>query len=108
MEHADAKPGGPPGHDTVESHEQWIRNYDYYKCVVCGNIIGKGIGSEFLRDVMKLYPDRTLCLLETPDYAKRNHRFYERNGFIESKKITSDPSLGYGFIIYQNHVQPVI
>jgi GNAT superfamily N-acetyltransferase len=122
--------GGPPGHDTVESHAHWIRNYDYFKCIVHGiivggcivkmhpshyelfgiflhsNFIGKGIGSEFLRGVIKLYPNGVHWTLETPDYAKRNHRFYERNGFIASEKSTPDPRLGFGFIIYQRPAQP--
>lgn len=49
---------------------------------------------------MKLYPDGTLRSLETPDYAERNHRFYERHGFIECGRTVPDPSLEYGFIIY--------
>lgn len=35
-----AKPGGPPGHDTIKSHAHWIRNHDYFKCVVYGNLVG--------------------------------------------------------------------
>ena len=125
---AGAISGGPPGHDTIENHARWIRNHDYYKCVIDGKIvggcvvkkhpshyelfgiflhssyIGKGIGSEFLDGVIKRYPDGALWSLETPDYAKRNHRFYERNGFIKCKKLAPDPSLGYGFIIYQGRV----
>lgn len=117
--------GGPPGHDSVENHIRWIRNHDYFKCIVHGKIIGgcivkkhpchyelfgiflhsgfigKGIGGKLLRGVMKLYPCGAHWLLETPDYAKRNHRFYSRNGFVASEKSTTDPRLGCGFIIYQ-------
>jgi len=120
--------GGPPEHDSVEKHVHWIRKYDYFKCVAFGNIvggcivkkqpyqfelfgiflhgnaIGKGMGSELLRGVMKLYPAGVPWTLETPDYAGRNHRFYERNGYIEIEKTEPDPTLGYGFIIYQRPV----
>ncbi|WP_319409488.1 GNAT family N-acetyltransferase [uncultured Desulfosarcina sp.] len=120
-----ALPGGPPGHDQFEEHVRWIRKHDYFKCVFHGNIIGgcivkkhpshyelygiflrsnfigKGIGSEFLNGVMKMYPDRSPWLLETPNYSKRNHRFYEHNGFTVSLKTNLYPNLGYGFIIYQ-------
>lgn len=124
-----ALPGGPPGHDQLEEHVRWVRNHDYYKCVFHGNIIGgcivkkhpshyelygiflrsnfigKGIGSKFLRYVMAMYSNRLPWILETPDYAKRNHVFYERNGFTVSSKTMLDPSLGYGFIIYQKAAQ---
>lgn len=119
-----ARPGGPPGHDLLENHIQWIRDHDYFKCVVHGdiaggcivkrhpphcqlfgiflhrNFIGQGIGSLFLRAVIKLYPKASPWSLETPDYAERNHRFYEHNGFTVSEKLAPDPSLGYGFVLY--------
>jgi len=122
--------GGPPGHDTVESHIQWIINYDYFKCVIHDQIIGgcivrthschyelfgiflhrskigKGLGSDFLQGVIKLYPDGAHWTLETPDYSKRNQKFYERNGFIASRNTAQDPKLGFGFIIYHRPAQP--
>ena len=121
---ANAISGGPPGHDTVESHVYWIKRHDYFKCVVGGKIvggcivkkhrshfelfgifldsgyIGRGIGSKFLQDVMKQYPAEALWILETPDYATRNQRFYERNGFVLTEKSAIDPKLGFGFIVY--------
>ena len=116
---------GPPGHDSIEAHTRWIKMHDYFKCIVDGIIvggcivkrhtdycelfgiflhgscIGKGIGSKLLREVMKLYPEDTQWSLETPDYAVRNHRFYERNGFIRAGKSKLDPGSGYGFITYR-------
>lgn len=116
---------GPPGHDSIEAHTRWIDMHDYFKCVVDGIIVGgcivrsctdycelfgiflhescmgKGIGSTLLHEVMKLYPKDTQWLLETPDYAVRNHRFYERNGFIRAGKSKPDPGSGYGFITYR-------
>ena len=121
-----AKPGSPPGNDKIHCHMNWLRNHDYFKCVVHDKIaggcivkihpnhhelfgiflsrifIGKGIGSKLLRGVMNLYPIESLWLLETPDYSIRNHHFYERNGFVLNKKIKPDPSLGYGFFVYKN------
>lgn len=116
---------GPPGHDSIEAHTRWINMHDYFKCIVEGNIVGgcivkkhtdhcelfgiflhgscmgKGIGSKLLREVMRMYPEGTHWSLETPDYAVRNHRFYERNGFIRAGKSKPDPGLGYGFITYR-------
>lgn len=122
---ASAQPGGPPGHDIIAKHRKWIREHDYFTCFVYGNIaggcivkrhsyhcelfgiflhsdfIGQGIGSRFLGGVMKLYPAGSLWVLETPDYAERNQRFYERNGFRVNSKSKPAPGLGYGFIRYQ-------
>ena len=122
-----AKPGNAPGNDKTDNHMNWLRNHDYFKCVVNGkiaggcivkiysnyhelfgiflhrNFIGKGIGSRLLRGVMNLYPIESSWMLETPDYSIRNHQFYERNGFVLNKKIKPDPSLGYGFFVYKKN-----
>lgn len=122
----DAKPGIPPGNDKIRCHRNWLRNHDYFKCVVhdkiaggcvvkthpkhkelfgiflCRTFIGKGIGSRLLRGVMNRYPTGSLWVLETPDYSIRSHRFYERNSFVLAKKIKPDPRLGYGFFVYKN------
>lgn len=116
---------GPPGHDSIETHKEWMRTHDYFKCVLNGNIVGgcivkghadyyelfgiflhkdymgKGIGSKFLREVMGLYPESSHWSLETPDYAHRNHRFYESNGFIVHERSEPDQDLGYGFVKYR-------
>lgn len=127
-----AKPGGPPGHDTIQSHLNWLRNHDYFKCVfydkIAGgcivknhpdfhelfgiflsrNYIGKGIGARLLRGVMQMYPIASAWVLETPDYSTRNRGFYERNGFVLNKMIESDPNLGHGFVEYKRSAnQPV-
>ncbi|MBM9617052.1 hypothetical protein JWJ90_22605 [Desulfobulbus rhabdoformis] len=35
-----AKPGNPPGNDRIHTHFNWLRNYDYFKCVVNDTIAG--------------------------------------------------------------------
>lgn len=125
-----AKSGGPPGHDLIQQHLSWMKKHDYFKCLIHHRIaggcivkkhaghyelfgiflgetyIGKGIGSVFLRRVMRRYPTGSEWILETPDYSTRNHRFYERNGFVYSKRIGPDPDLGYGFIEYKKVSRP--
>ena len=115
----------PPGHDSSETHREWIREHDYFKCVIGGDIvggcivksyvdyyelfgiflhkdfIGRGIGRKLLHEVMRLYPEGSYWSLETPDYAHRNHRFYERSGFIAVERSAPDPTLGYGFVRYK-------
>lgn len=44
----------------------------------------KGIGSRVWEDIEKKYNEAKVWMLETPDYSKRNHHFYEKCGF---KKI---------------------
>lgn len=116
----------PPGHDSSETHREWIKEHDYFKCVIGCDIvggcivkshvdyyelfgiflhkdfIGRGIGRKLLHEVMRFYPEGSYWSLETPDYAHRNHRFYERSGFIEVERSGSDPNLGYGFVRYRN------
>ena len=65
------------------------------------DFIGKGIGSELLCGVMKLYPENKIWTLETPDYSKHNHKFYRRNGFIETERTSPEARLGHGFIIFR-------
>ena len=120
-----AVPGGPPGHDCLERHRAWIRQWDYYKIcrdyrVVGGCIVipqagrlelfglfvdaahmGRGIGGRLLRAVMARYPDDHVWTLETPDYSIGTHRFYERFGFRPCRRSSPDPSLGFGFVTYQ-------
>jgi hypothetical protein len=41
-----AKPGSPPENDKIQSHMSWLRNHDYFKCVVHGKIAGGCIVKE--------------------------------------------------------------
>jgi N-acetylglutamate synthase-like GNAT family acetyltransferase len=42
--------------------------------------MGKGVGSYMLYEIQLKYPNVTKWTLTTPDYATRNHHFYEKNG----------------------------
>ena len=42
---------------------------------VCG---ARGIGTKVWLDIEKEYPEARTWMLETPDYSKRNHYFYEK------------------------------
>ena len=123
-----AKSGGPPGHDSIQKHKEWIRIYDYFKCekggkIVAGCIVkrkgrygeifglfvdadymGQGIGSDLIQYILSTHTDIELWSLETPDYSIRNHLFYERNGFILVEKTDVEPALGFGFHKYKMKV----
>jgi GNAT superfamily N-acetyltransferase len=123
-----AVPGGPPGHDRLELHQDWIRRWDYYKASLEGRVVGgcivkprqdrlelfglfvdaarmrQGIGAGLVTAVMARYPEDLAWTLETPDYSTGNHRFYERSGFRCHRRLPPDPKLGFGFVVY--HRQP--
>lgn len=117
-------PGGPPGYASLENHRHWIETWDYFKCCLGRRIIGgcivkprggamelfglflhsdyigQGFGRRLLMVVMARYPSDASWFLETPDYAKGNHLFYERLGFRLQHKSSVDASLGFGFYTY--------
>lgn len=117
--------GGPPGHDSKEQHRRWLEQDDYYACTVCGalaggcvvkrhpdhlelhavflhqDVLGRGIGTRFLREVLSRYPVDARWRLETPDYATRNHRLYQRLGFDLCTQSPADPALGFGFFSFE-------
>jgi GNAT superfamily N-acetyltransferase len=119
-----AIPGGPPGHDRLARHQEWIRRGDYYKASFGGRIVGgcivkphpdrlalfglfvdavhmrQGIGAGLVTAVLARYPDDIPWTLETPDYSVGNHRFYERLGFRRYNHLAPDPELGFGFYVY--------
>ena len=125
----EARVGGPPGHDNIEKHRKWLDSLIYFKCEDNGSILGtctvevngneakingiqvvtesmgQGIGSHMLREIQSKMPNVTKWTLRTPDYATRNHHFYEKNGFILKKKGAVEPDLGFGFYKYEKDAQ---
>jgi len=119
--------GGPPGHDKLERHRQWLDSLIYFKCEDNGSIVGtctveingheakingihvvsesmgQGIGSYMLREIQSKMPHVTKWTLITPDYATRNHHFYEKNGFLLKQKGDVEPDLGFGFYTFEKN-----
>ena len=59
----------------------------------------KGIGSLIWKDIENTYNEAKTWLLETPDYSKRNHHFYEKCGFKKMKAHSfEDGSKSFVFI----------
>ena len=100
--------GGPPGYDSVTENLRQMREDDYYKILADGRIVGgivvanidgahyhlgtlyihpayhnRGIGGSALQFIESTYPARRWTL-NTPDYATRNHRFYEKHGYVKT------------------------
>ncbi len=121
--------GGPPGHDSLQKHGIWLSSMNYYKCTKAGELVGscildihgnlgvvhgihvkqefmgKGIGSWILSEVQRVYPRLCVWELETPDYAIRNHRFYEKNGFSLVEITPKESAIGFGFYKYRKGQQ---
>ena len=99
--------GGPPGYDTGEFLRKWMPEGIAYKVLRSGRIIGcfivftdypaaghnvlgtvfidpehqnQGVGSRTLAFIHESFPAKN-WQLETPEWATRNHHFYEKNGY---------------------------
>jgi RimJ/RimL family protein N-acetyltransferase len=98
--------GGPPGYDSAEWQAQTARMATSYLVIenggsVIGGIIvfgsdgdywlgrmfidpeeqNRGLGSRALALLEQAYPDSIRWSLETPEWNRRNHRFYEKAGY---------------------------
>lgn len=119
---------GPPGHDNVDVHRQWMKDHHYVKYVrgsdiVAGGVVNfetecaeihglfvdsdmmnRGIGKELIQYLFERHPKIKTWQLETPDYAIRNQAFYERLGFICIQKTEVEANLGFGFYKYRAQI----
>ncbi len=100
--------GGPPGYDSVESALARIHEDDFYKIIADGRIVGgivvfnkgaghfhldliyihpdahnRGIGTQAMHFLKRTYTAATRWTLDTPDWATRNHHFYEKFGYVK-------------------------
>ncbi len=117
--------GGPPGYDSVEHTLDMIHSYDYYKMQVDGQIVGgvmvtdegeghmhlavifidpsyhsRGIGTQTIEFVERTYPAKKWTL-DTPDYATRNHHFYEKFGYV---RVGSQPVEDFMLLAYEKQM----
>jgi GNAT superfamily N-acetyltransferase len=124
--------GGPPGYNNGEFLHKWMplgRGYKILKgrqiigglIVFLGypspenNILGtifidpayqdQGIGSMAMEFVHKTFPAKT-WLLETPEWATRNHHFYCKNGY---RKVNEhfDAEAGFVLYVFERVIQPI-
>ncbi len=103
--------GGPPGYDSVDATLKKIDEDDFYTIRYDGQIVGglavfnlgeghfhldvifidpayhnRGIGTQAIHFIERTYPAQKWTL-NTPDYATRNHHFYEKFGYVMVDKI---------------------
>lgn len=118
--------GGPPGYDDGEFFKKWLFGYDEcegYKILVDDAIVGgllvwirkdgnytwgnvfvdpawqnKGVCRRAWKIIESLYPDAKSWTLGTPSYSKKNHRVYEKLGFVKIREEQTAEHSGTSFI----------
>ena len=111
QKHLGKEKGGPEGYDNGEFFRQWLFGYQEsvgYKIALGDEVIGgiivwilpeghnilgtifidpqyqdRGIGEQTWRRIEQLYPGTKSWRLGTPVWAKKNHHFYPKCGFVE-------------------------
>jgi len=120
QKHLGVERGGPEGYDNGEFFRTWLFGYEQtvgYKVVSQGQIIAgiivwilegghnvvgtlfvepqyqdRGVGTEIWRYIEDKYPETRSWRLVTPEWATKNHYFYEAKcGF---QRVESDPIVG--------------
>lgn len=62
----------------------------------------RGIGQEILRAMYRLHPNAVRWSLGTPEWAVRNHHFYEKMGFSLVEITDVEPDTGWRSYEYEN------
>jgi GNAT superfamily N-acetyltransferase len=120
QKHRGLERGGPEGYDNGEFFRTWLFGYEQtvgYKAISQGQAIGGiivwilegghnvvgtmfvepqyqdcGVGTEIWRYIEDKYPETMSWRLLTPEWATKNHYFYEAKcGF---QRVDSDPIVG--------------
>ena len=118
--------GGPDGYDDGRFFHKWLFAYDEcegYKILVGGKIVGgilvwiyrnrkntwgsvfvdpawqnRGVCTQAWRQVERLYPEAISWTLGTPGYSLKNHRVYEKLGFVKIKEVDAPEHTGKSFV----------
>lgn len=79
-----------------------IKDKDIYTLdmlFISPSFASKGIGSMVWKDIENIYHEAKTWMVETPDYSKRNHYFYEKCGFKKIKEHSfEDGSKSFVFV----------
>ena len=135
QKHLGQERGGPEGYDNGDFFRTWLFGYQEsvgYKVLSEGRIIGamivwilpgghnavgtifvdpdyqdNGVGTRMWQFVEAAYPETKSWRLATPDWATKNHYFYENKcGF---QRVDSDPIVGTpeGEFVYRKEMNQV-
>lgn len=127
--HTDLKEGGPNGYDNGELLKRLMNLPKAESAVILADGIkvggytvtkdkdiytldilfidpsynSKGIGSMVWKDIENIHNEAKTWLVETPDYSKRNHHFYEKCGFKKIKEHSFEE--GSKSFVFVKHVK---
>ena len=135
QKHLGQERGGPEGYDNGDFFRTWLFGYQEsvgYKVLSDGTIIGamivwilpgghnvvgtifvdpdyqdSGVGTRMWQFIEATYPETKRWRLATPDWATKNHYFYETKcGF---QRVDSDPIVGTpeGELVYRKDMSQV-
>ena len=135
QKHLGQERGGPEGYDNGDFFRTWLFGYQEsvgYKVLSEGKIIGamivwilpgghnvvgtifvdpdyqdSGVGTRMWQFIEATYPETKSWRLATPDWATKNHYFYETKcGF---QRVDSDPIVGTpeGELVYRKDMSQV-
>ena len=116
--------GGPPGYDSVDAQCDLMRTARaYFKIIMDDQTVGglvvfehpeanlfelshlyidpnfqdRGIGTQAMNLMETTFPDATRWMLHTPQWATRNHHFYEKLGYNKVAEETQED----GFVLFR-------
>ncbi len=123
--------GGPPGYDSLDWQLWAMRKAIYYKIVDGERIVGglilfdmrrrhfnlgrifidpdyqdRGIGTRAILLAEQAHPHVNRWSLDTPDWATRNHHFYEKLGYVKvgEEAIAGEP---FALWLYEKRIEPL-
>ena len=127
-EHGFGERGGPPGYNSENWQSVMMQHAAYYKIVDEGRIIGgflifdlgeghfelgriyidpayhnRGIGTRALRFIEAAFPQATRWTLDTPVWAKRNHHFYEKMGYVKTGEYQPEGT-DFNLVLYEKRI----
>ncbi len=134
QKHLGQEKGGPEGYDDGGFFRQWLFGYKEsmgYKIEVGNQVVGgiivwilpggnnilgtifidpdyqdQSYGNQAWRQTEQLFPETKSWRLATPTWAKKNHHFYQKCGFVE---VESDPLIPAeeGLTIYYKEMKSI-
>lgn len=120
----------PPGIETIEWHLSKIKDGMYYKIMEEDKIVGainlydlknnhfrlgaiyiepsyqnKGIGTKTISFIENTYPDIKKWSLDTPYKNYKNHKFYEKHGYVKIDEVKPMENIDFFLFEYEKEIK---